>query len=172
MYSQNYPEHQFLSVAVDAYENRPLIQKELSKEQKEQYPNVSELRFYRFNSQLATSLDANQKPTLILMVYVYPEKEGATEGLLRLQKISEGWKSKEPDYSFVDGKNIFRLIGSCLITDKSWAGIRTELTDSVLGRGKNPEAALNVSCNKPREVVPKKTKEGPPTLKIRPPEDN
>ena len=172
VYSQNYPEHKFLARAVDEYANRPLIQKELSKEQQKRYPNVSELRFYRFTSRLASSLDANQSPTLILMVYVYGDEARSTEGLLRLQVTSDGWKEKEPDFSFVDGKHLFRLIGSCLIPDKNWVSIKSELTDSVLGKGAHPEAVLSIECNKPREIVPLKTEEGPPTLRKRPPGDN
>jgi hypothetical protein len=172
VFSQKNSEHRFLDRVVDEYANRPLIKRELSKTEQKRYPNVSELRLYRFTSLLADSLNANVVPKMILMVYVYRDEADAMEGLISLQKISEGWKKKEPDYSFVDRNQVFRLIGSCVIPDKNWADIKSELADSILGKNKQPEALLSISCNQPREIVPLKKlddDEGPPTLKRRPP---
>jgi hypothetical protein len=175
VFSQKYPEHRFLDQVVDEYANRPLIKKELSKAEQKRYPNVSELRLYRFTSHFANSLNANVVPKTILMVYVYRDVELAMEGLVFLKNASESWKKREPDYSFVEKNQVFRLIGSCVNPDKNWEDMKTELTDSVLGKNKHPEALLSISCNQPREVVPLKKLddvEGPPTLKRRQSKDN
>jgi hypothetical protein len=53
---------------------------------------------------------------------------------------------KEPEFNFVDGTILYKLVGGCVIGTERWDQIEKKLTDAVLGKGKSPDSFTKIEC--------------------------
>jgi len=139
------PELRFSASLTDYTAEKPVMVEEVPDDE-EDLEGVKSVAIHRFKSKKPVSTNPDTYATLALIILEYEDADSAKAALGKVPASAEEEMRKSPELDLVSGPFLYRLVGSCMLSEENWKAVERKLIEAIVGNSKAPENWVRIAC--------------------------